>query len=420
MNDLYSIKISAIWATLKEERASFWLICIYLLLEYVRPQSLFPEIDILPFALITLILALVAYFFEGNQQRTRNPENKLLIIFFLVIILSSSFAYSPQTSFSGLSLFLSWMVVYFLITNIVNTEKKFLIFFLSFLLYNFKMSQHGFISWAQNGFAFRNWGVTGAPGWFQNSGEFGIELCLFLPLSIYFVHSLRSHWGRLKLAFFALLPFTAAASVIATSSRGALLGALAALLWMVLKSKAKLVALVMIGIVVMGAYAYLPPESYARLRASGEDNTSVARLTRWKAGLEIMEQFPGLGIGYRNWSQYYGDVYAPNDNASLLPHNIFIEAGSELGYSGLCVYLLMILYTFVNNRRTRKLAPVAENKFIYYTAHGLDAALIGFLVSGFFVTVLYYPYFWINMSFTVALNNIANRQNAERSETASS
>jgi probable O-glycosylation ligase (exosortase A-associated) len=420
MNDLYSMKIGAIWVALKEERASFWLICIYLMLEYVRPQTIFPVIDVLPYALLTLILAFLAYVLERDKQRVKNPENKLLIVFFLVIILSSSFAYSPETSFSGLSLFVSWMVVYFLIINIVNTERKFLIFFLSFLLYNFKMSQHGFISWAQHGFEFRNWGVTGAPGWFQNSGEFGIELCIFLPLSIYFIHSLRSHWSRLKLAFFALLPFTAIASVIATSSRGAMIGATAALLWMVLKSKAKLTAMVLIGIVLAGAYSYLPPKSYERLQASGTDNTSVARLTRWKAGLEIMEQFPVLGIGYHNWAKYYGNVYAPTDDASLLVHNIFIEAGSELGYSGLSVYLLMILYTFVNNRRTRQLALLTDNKFIYYTAHGLDAALIGFMVSGFFVTVLYYPYFWINMSFTVALNNVANRQHADSTATVSS
>jgi hypothetical protein len=60
-------------------------------------------------------------------------------------------------------------------------------------------------------------------------------------------------------------------------------------------------------------------------------------------------------------------------------------------------------------------------------AHGLDAALIGFLASGFFVTVLFYPFFWINLAMTVALYNAAlhkvqqasfagatGRRNAER------
>jgi hypothetical protein len=37
-------------------------------------------------------------------------------------------------------------------------------------------------------------------------------------------------------------------------------------------------------------------------------------------------------------------------------------------------------------------------------AYGLDGALVSYLVAGFFVTVLYYPFFWINLALTVALS----------------
>jgi hypothetical protein len=47
------------------------------------------------------------------------------------------------------------------------------------------------------------------------------------------------------------------------------------------------------------------------------------------------------------------------------------------------------------------------NLFLFEMAHGLDAALIGYLASGFFVTVLYYPFFWINFAMTVALHRAA-------------
>ena len=40
-------------------------------------------------------------------------------------------------------------------------------------------------------------------------------------------------------------------------------------------------------------------------------------------------------------------------------------------------------------------------------ADGLDAALISYLACGFFVTVLFYPFFWINLAMTVALHNAA-------------
>lgn len=414
MKDLYAVKIRAIWAELKNERAPFLLLCTYLFLEYVRPQSIYPEIDVIPYALVTVVLTLAMYFYQSERPQVKNVENKLLGLYFLTVLLSSIFAYLPSVAFAKIQGFGAWLVIYYLITHIVNTEKRFFIFFLSFLLYNFKMSQHGFISWAQIGFQFRSWGVTGSPGWFHNSGEFGIELCIFLPLSIYFIIALKSYWGKLKLLFFLLFPFTAIMSVIATSSRGALIGSAAALLWMLIKSKARVKGLLAISIIAIAVYSYLPPEQYQRFQSSGDDKTSVTRLIRWKAGLEIMDEHPILGIGYANWMSYYGDFYTKS--LVGLPHNIFIDAGAELGYTGLIIFILMIVYTLVNNARTRKLALTLDNKFIFYTAHGLDAALIGFLVSGFFVSVLYYPYFWINLSLTVALNNVVNQQAEKRSE----
>jgi hypothetical protein len=81
------------------------------------------------------------------------------------------------------------------------------------------------------------------------------------------------------------------------------------------------------------------------------------------------------------------------------------------------------MFTFVNNFRTRKLSLREEGekkevkmRFVYYMAHGLDGALIGYLASGFFVTVLYYPYFWINLAMTVSLNAIARKETEYRME----
>jgi len=76
----------------------------------------------------------------------------------------------------------------------------------------------------------------------------------------------------------------------------------------------------------------------------------------------------------------------------------------------------MISYTFINNYQSRRIAKndLGNNQFIYYMGHGLDGALIGYLVSGFFVTVLYYPYFWINLAMTTALNNTARKMAMEQ------
>jgi len=415
INGLYKVQIKSIWEYLRHAPSAFWMICFYLFVEYFRPQSIYTAIDIIPYGQLAIILSIMFYVFDRERIWVINIENKLIVFFALVIIISGLLAFSPAKSADEWVHFTQWFLVYFLIINIVNTEEKYFIFYLSFLLYSFKMSQHGFISWANKGFGWDSWGVVGGPGWFHNSGEFGIQLCMFLPLSIYFIMALYKYWGKIKLAFFMLFPFTAMTSIIATSSRGALVGAMATLLWMVIKSENRIKGLIVVSLIGLAAFSFIPEESKQRFEASGEDKTSVTRLIRWQDGIEILNDNPWFGIGYRNWGVYYANHY-DRDNYGL-PHNIFIDVSAELGYTGLIIFILMIIFTFINNYRTRKLAKDNNNDFIFYTAHGLDAALIGLLVSGSFVSVLYYPFFWINMAMTVSLNYIAkNNKTIKRNE----
>src|SRR5690606_13709960 len=299
-------------------------------------------------------------------------------------------------------LYFSWVLIYLLITNIITTEKRFFIFSLAFLLYSFKMSQHGFRSWMMSGFAFSDWGVTGAPGWFHNSGEVGIQMCIFLPLSVEFILALRQHWNRYTRLFFYLFPATAVATIVASSSRGALIGGAVLGLWWVARSKHRVRSLIAIAIVGFTTWSVVPPEQKQRFSTAGQDETSVSRLDRWEAGIEMANENPVLGIGYNNW----GVVYGP------LSHNIFIEAWSELGYSGLFAFIALIVATFVVNAKTRRIARrlPTSTSFMEHMAFGLDGALIGFMASGFFVTVLYYPFFWINLAMTVALHVAARNE----------
>ena len=397
--NLFRVRIGAIWRYLCSEPASFWLINIYLFLEYVRPQSVWTSLEILPWSQITLILAIVAVLFEGKTMRLRTLAGPLLVLYAGIVVVSSFTAVDPQTSFDGWKLFFSWILVYVLITNIVTSEKRFFIFSLAFLLYSFKMSQHGFRSWAGHGFRFVPWGVTGAPGWFHNSGEFGIQMCVFLPLSVEFILALRRKWGRLTRWFFYLLPTTAVIGMVASSSRGALVGGALVGLWWILRSKHRGRALVALAVFALAAWMILPQAQKERLSQSGSDRTSIERLTRWKAGVRMANENPAFGIGYNNWGTYYGD----------LSHNIFIQAWSELGYTGLLAFLALIVATFTVNARTRRLLREmpGDTGFMRHMAYGLDGALIGYMGSGFFVTVLYYPYFWINLAMTVALHAAA-------------
>src|SRR5690606_26956173 len=140
--------------------------------EYVRPQSIYTWLDFFPWASSLVVSALVISFFVRTDRPTSSPMTAPLLLYAFIILLSSITAYDRSLAFSKLSDFFSWLIIYFAIIRIVNTPQRFFIFYLLYMLCNFKMSQHGFLSWALRGFSFAGWGVTGSPGWFQNSGEF--------------------------------------------------------------------------------------------------------------------------------------------------------------------------------------------------------------------------------------------------------
>jgi O-antigen ligase len=206
---------------------------------------------------------------------------------------------------------------------------------------------------------------------------------------------------------------TIVGAIVGSSSRGALIGSSAALLWMLLRSQYKFRGLVSIGVLAAIVWRILPVEFYRRLSAMGDDPDSVSRLTYWKYGWELMKEHPLLGIGYQAWyDTYAAHVIATGDrHKPEVCHNIFIQAGSELGFPGLLMVVGLVLSTFVLNSRTRRVLGTEPNaRFLRLISLGLDAAMVGFLVSAQFVTVLYYPYLWIQLALTVALYNVVRRR----------
>ena len=410
IKDFYAIKLGVLWGAFKQESPAFWWLCLYFFFEYIRPASIYPALDILPWTQISLLLAVVTAFTDKNIKWVSSGNNILFILFYMIVMLSVVFAFKPSISWDKIDIVVNWIIIYFLFICIVNTEKKFFIFFLLFMLVNFKMSQHGFMSFASRGFSYTKWGVIGAPGWFRDSGDFGIAMLVFSSAAIPFALALRKYWGRYKKLFFYFIPLTGLVTIIGTSSRGVQLGLVAVGLWFLLKSRLGIKAL--LGIIVIGSllYVLLPDQMFDEFSSAGDDGTSQDRLAHWEFGIDVALDHPWLGIGYENWLRYCNFMNPDGLGYKAwcrLPHNTYISAGAEIGLIGLMLYLLIALSIFSTNARTRINAKRSKNEFIEYISHGLDAGLIGYLVATIFFTNLFYPIFWFQLAMTVALNQVS-------------
>jgi len=139
--EYYAVRPILIWKGFKQESPAMWWLCIYLFFEYVRPQSLYPAIDILPYAQISLLLACLFAYSNRNIKWVSNYGNVLFILFFIVVILSSVFAFRPSASFEKIDIIVNWVVLYFLIITVINTEKKLFIFLLLFFLVKYQKNK---------------------------------------------------------------------------------------------------------------------------------------------------------------------------------------------------------------------------------------------------------------------------------------
>jgi putative inorganic carbon (HCO3(-)) transporter len=409
--DLFSLKPSKLWGYFKSESFAFWMICAYLFFEYVRPQLIIPAIDILPWTQLAVLGALVGAFVDKTVKWVSSPANKLIILFFLTILLSSVTAYWPSVSYGKLENIYTWVIIYFLIILIVNTRKRFFIFFLVFLLSSFKISLSLTITWAKRGFSFTGWGLMGPPGFFQNSGELAIQMAVYWPVALALTLFLKPYLSKWMYRLCLAMPITAGAVILGSSSRG---GQLALAVQLGVKySKKILRPKVLIAIVASAwlLWTILPEEQKLRFSEMGEDKTSQQRLLYWQNGWEMMLENPVLGVGYFNFIPYYESYYSEDVlfKSAELPHNIFIQVGTDAGYVGLFLYCSLIIYAFFSMRwlgRLRLNNLSMESKL----AGAFNFSLLGFLVAGQFVTVAYYPFLWIHLALIGSLRNVALRK----------
>lgn len=415
VRDMLRLKPGAYWRAFMGESLLFKVACIYLMFEYVRPQTIWPVIAFLPFPFLSLVIGVGLALFSPEASRTRTFGSKhgLLALFLVQVIISILASHYPAYAWSELPVLLSWLCAYLLITKAVSNEVRMLFFYVLFLLFSFKMSQHGFLSWAASGFSFNRDGVSGAPGWFQNSGEVGIQMCIFFPMAVYFIVAGWSSWGP-KLRMAALcVPLTIVGTIVGSSSRGALIGLTVVCLWMFRHSKYKFRALAALAVVGVVVALVLPPEFYVRLNSMGEDSSSSNRLEYWAWGWQKMQEHPLLGLGYSNWYPEYSAhlLQIGSTKKPEICHNIFIQAGSELGFPGLLLQIALLASTFMLNAAARKLLDSdPRNNYLRQMSLGLDAGMIGYIISAQFVTVLYYPYQWIALAMTVCLYNVVHRK----------
>jgi O-antigen ligase len=139
---------------------------------------------------------------------------------------------------------------------------------------------------------------------------------------------------------------------------------------------------------------------------------------------------PVMGVGQGNFPYVFRkyeveaghgeEGYHGRSVAGRAAHSIYFTMLPELGMIGTGIFLVMVFNMFkdlktVKSRssgsgppKNRPSNPLSNRN--YALALGLEGALVSYLVSGAFISVLYYPNIWLLMGFIGSLKKVAGQE----------
>lgn len=244
---------------------------------------------------------------------------------------------------------------------------------------------------------------------FGDNNHYALVLLMVMPLFIY-VYRYATYWLlRYSLVGAFLLTFLA---IIATNSRGALVGVAAMGLWVIATGKRKLAGLFMAGVLAVLAVQLAPADWFARMdtiKSAQEDGSFMGRVTAWKRASAIALDNPVLGGGFhagqgggmiyekfRYAQGLLGFVETPDTGYPAASHSIYFEVLGDLGFVGLLLFLVCIARVFYLRGRIVALAKgQPQLEWARELGNLVAAGMVVYVVSGALLSAAYFelPYY---------------------------
>lgn len=153
-----------------------------------------------------------------------------------------------------------------------------------------------------------------------------------------------------------------------------------------------------------------------------QDSTRDERLWSWSIGWVMFKENPVFGVGANNypWTNHLyakkSPMYTPKRKilGGRAAHSIYFSLMPELGTCGTVVFLLILIEIYKRQRQVRRFCLDHQDESPDITKFELlfkamTASAVAFLVSGAFISVLYYPPIWHLIALVAATFRIAKR-----------
>lgn len=328
--------------------------------------------------LATFLLYFVQLFLGRVRPQRTTMVSVLLGAFAACILYAGVTSYALPAAILSMALFLILMTVFFVAKDVIDTEEKldFVLFVLVsmgalialYAVYQYIIGVEMDAAWVDA----ESFDIsTRAYATFTNPNVLGEYLILVGSLEAGLMWKSRRWLGRLYYtACFGLI----ALGLVATGSRGAMLGLMFSAGLFVLLSEKRLIPL---GVILLLLMPFLLPESlWARLASSVtmSDSSSLYRMSIYRAAMDIIGHYWTTGIGIGAFNQIY-PLFSFEAANAYHAHNLFLQEFIELGIVGFIIMVLLFLCFFRKLYSTMRVVP-RRFKFLLGAIFGGFAGLL--------------------------------------------
>ena len=382
---------------------------IFSILVFFRPYELIPALSFLStsafiLALVTLIIYIPTQFTTEGSLTVFPTEVKCVLAMAFLALLTMPIAKDPPTAWETFNDVFSKAVAMFIVmVNVLRTRRRLMGMVWLSLSVGVYLSYVALDMYWRGELNAEGYRVdVGVKGLFGNPNDLALHLVTMIPLAVCL--GLASNSRLMRLVFFGMAILFLAANTV-TYSRGGFLGLIAASAVMIWKlGRRQRLNVSVVSIVVGGLFILLAPGNYAVriLSIFGLATDPVGSSDQRK---ELLER--SIIVSLRNpWGIGIGNFPIVGVR-NLVTHNSFTQVSSELGLLGLAAYLIFMISPFRKlGAIERTLFKKNEHDWFYYLAIGLQASIVGYMVSSFFVSVAYNWFIYYLIAYAVAFRRI--------------
>ncbi|WP_372765759.1 O-antigen ligase family protein [Pseudoalteromonas sp.] len=406
-------------------RFSVIFVILFILFSYFRIHEAFPVL--MPFK-IPKLLALASLFgivwhliLSKKLTPFWHPAHSVFMLFFiwltLCVMMATNRAMAIDYWISTLS---KVMIMVFVISWWVNTPRAFSIarigimasgLLIAFVAVSNKLNGIGLVEGTRVTISRHLKSQIGDPN--------DLSLVLLFPVSFLCAELFNNEGKFLNRLLVFMVLCLVVYGIIATQSRGGLLGVMAIVAYFLgrtLKNPIALISVLLTGFSMLLIAAGISDRQSGGAAESGIDESAMGRIYAWQAAINMAISNPLTGVGVNNFYVNYF-FYSPHwDGKNHAVHSTWFQVLGETGFVGILLFATLIATIYRSLKRSGSLVKYYSEPNLLVNVQALKGGLIGFVVSGTFLTQAFTWPIYIVLSLSIALEQMLQTSSKSHAE----